>query len=414
MTGMAFMFKPGRTGLLLALVLVVLLLRSATGMAQNAAGVPAGSQPYEMIRSLQSLQEQISQGNSHAMLAQRRLLGRMDTVFPDLPPEVWLEPRNARAAVVHLLSGGHPRVMRGLLLVDPAPAIDRRLMEASLAYVEGREEDMLDLLEEIDPLELPASLGGHVALVKAAPYIRTDPAKAMELLQIASLLMPGTLVEEAALRREVFVAGMMADIERFRVLSIRYLRRFRQSVYAGDFRRRFALALDTLGFVKSEDKFALLDPVLHEFDADSRRGLYLRLSRSALLAGHLEVARKATAEALELSVEGTKEHEILKIYLAASRLDPEMITANRDLLWSIDKRMLAGQDLAMLDGVYTVLNTIRHFPEPPENVIGEFNVASKIAAPEDRDWITTDMDLAEGLLRRTDKSLLQLGEHDDR
>lgn len=243
-----------------------------------------------------------------------------------------------------------------------------------------------------------------MALVKAAPYIRTDPARAMQLLQVASLLMPGSLVEEAALRREVFVAGMMADVDRFRVLSIRYLRRFRSSVYAGDFRRRFALALDTLGFVKSEDKFALLDPVLHEFDADSRRGLYLRLARSALLAGHLNVARKATGEALLLAVEGTREHEILKIYLAATRLDPEMITANRDLLWSVDPQMLSDQDRAVLDGVYVVLNSVRHFPEPPDNVIGEFNVASSMKDPEQRDWVTADMDLAEALLGRTGKA----------
>jgi len=387
---------------------------SGSGGAQEIARVDVDNPPYEMVRSLQTLQEQIAQGNSHAMNAQRALLSEMDTLFVDLPEEVWQEPRNARAAVVHLLSGGHPRVMRALLALEPAPKVDRRLMEASLAYVEGREEEMAALLEEIDPLELPASLGGHVALVKAAPYIRTDPAKAMELLQVASLLMPGTLVEEAALRREVFVAGMTADVERFRVLSIRYLRRFRSSVYAGDFRRRFALALDTLGFVKSEDKFALLDPVLREFDADSRRGLYLRLARSALLAGHLNVARSATAEALTLAVQGTKEHEILKIYLAATRLDPEMISANRDLLWSVDTRMLSDQDLAVLDGVYVVLNAVRHFPEPPANVIGEFNVASSMKDPEQRDWITSDMELAEVLLVRSDKALEDLGEQDDR
>jgi len=382
--------------------------------AQETGRGDTDAQPYEMIRTLQALQEQIAQGNSHAIRAQRALLGEMDTRFIALIADTWQEPRNARAAVVHLLSGGHPQVMRRLLTLDPLPAIDRRLLEASLAYVEGREEDMSVLLEDIDPLDLPASLGGHVALVKAAPFIRTDPAKAMELLQVASLLMPGSLIEEAALRREVFVAGMLGDVDRFRIVSIRYLRRFRTSVYAGDFRRRFALALDTLGFVKSEDKFALLDDVLHEFDADSRRGLYIRLGRSALLAGHLNVARKATAEALALSIEGTKENEILKIYLAATRLDPEFITANRDLLWSVDKTVLSPEDLALLDGVYVVLNSVRQFPEPPPNVIGEFNVATNMAEPEARDWVTADMELAEVLLRRTGEALQDPGEQNER
>ncbi|MHA7772942.1 chemotaxis protein [Roseibium sp. M-1] len=404
--------KSGLAGLFLGFFCALLAFQ--TSVAQDTGKRTGGPQPFEMIRSLQSLQEQIAQGNSHAMQAQRALLEKMDAGFMSMPVDVWQEPRNARAAVIHLLSGGHPQVMRQLLTLDPAPAIDRRLMEASLAYVEGREDDMELLLVEIDPLDLPASLGGHVALVKAAPYLRSDPKKAMALLQVASLLMPGTLVEEAALRREVFVAGMLSDVDRFRVLSIRYLRRFKTSVYAGDFRRRFALALDTLGFVKSEDKFALLDDVLHEFDADSRRGLYIRLGRSALLAGHLNVARKAVAEALALSIEGSKESEILKIYLAATRLDPEFITANRDLLWSIDKTALSPEDMALLDGVYVVLNSVRHFPEPPSNVIGEFNVASNMADPEARDWITPDMELAEVLLRRTETSLRHLGDKNDR
>ncbi|WP_209017080.1 chemotaxis protein [Roseibium aggregatum] len=367
-------------------------------------------QPFEMIRSLQSLQEQVAQGNSHAMFAQRTLLTKIDETFLALPVDVWQEPRNARAAVIHILSGGHPLVMRRLLTVDPEPKIDRRLMEASLAYVEGREEEMRTLLEDIDPLDLPAGLGGHVALVKAAPYIRTDPAKALELLQVASLLMPGTLVEEAALRREVFVAGILGDVERFRMLSIRYLRRFRTSIYAGDFRRRFALALDSLGFVQSEGKYALLNDVLLEFDADSRRALYMRLARSALLAGNLNVARTSTEEALRLAVEGTREKEILKIYLVATRLDPETMLANRDLLWSIDKADLEEQDLDLLDGVYAVFNSVRHFPEPPVNVIGEFNVASSIGEPEERDWLSADMELAESLLRRTDMTLGRMGE----
>ena len=412
MTSFVSSLKSASAGVILILFCGILTMQAAS--AQGLPRVDTDPQPYEMIRALQSLQEQIAQGNSHAMQAQRALLGKMDARFIASTAETWQEPRNARAAVIHLLSGGHPQVMRRLLTLDPLPAIDRRLLEASLAYVEGREEDMALLLENIDPLDLPASLGGHVALVKAAPFIRTDPAKAMELLQVASLLMPGTLIEEAALRREVFVAGMLGNVDRFRVLSIRYLRRFRTSIYAGDFRRRFALALDTLGFVKSEDKFALLDDVLHEFDADSRRGLYIRLGRSALLAGHLNVARKATAEALALSIEGTKESEILKIYLAATRLDPEFITANRDLLWSVDKTVLSPEDLALLDGVYVVLNSVRQFPEPPPNVIGEFNVASNMAAPGARDWVTADMELAEVLLRRTGKALQHPGEQNER
>lgn len=406
---------PGKTAirsLLMAraIILSAILLVGAPVFAQETKGSHSLNTPFKMVRVLQSAQEQIASGNNTAASAQRALLMKMDEDFLAMPGAVWQDPRNARAAIIHLLSGGNPSVMRHLLKLDPLPAIDHNLMEASLAYVEGREQEMLKLLVNVDPLDLPASLGGHIALVKAVPYIQADPLKAMELLQIASLLMPGTLVEEAALRREVLVAGLVGDIERFRTLSIRYLRRYSGSVYVGDFRRRFAIALDTLGFIENTDKFELLYGVLEEFEEDSRRGLYLRLARSALLGGNLQVAAKATEQARILAIPGTAEHEILKIYQVATRLKPETVQSNRELLWSIDKSSLAAEDLDFLYAVYTVLNSIRHFPDPPDNFIGDFNSGGSLKKPAERDWLTSDMELAELLLRRTETMLALAGE----
>lgn len=392
----------------------ILVCAIASGMGLAKADEPDAASPerhpYEMVRALQTTQEKIAAGSKVAAAGQRTLLTQMDSHFLSLPPAAWQDPRNARAAVIHLLSGGNPAVMRHVLTLEPAPAINRKLMEASLAYVEGREQEMLVLLADVDPLDLPAGLGGHIALVKAVPYIQSDPHKAMELLQVASLLMPGTLVEEAALRREVLVAGLVGDLERFRTLSIRYLRRYKGSAYEADFRRRFAIALDTLGFVENTDKFDLLYGVLEEFEEESRRGLYLRLARSALLGGNLKVAAKATQQARDLALPGSAEYEILKIYEVATRLEPEQIEKNREQLWSIDKSTLTAEDLDFLYAVYTVLNTIRHFPDPPDNFIGEFNTGGSLAKPAARDWLTSDMELAELLLRRTSTMLAQAGE----
>jgi len=389
---------------------VVVILGACVISAGQATANPTAKEPFEMVRALQSAQEQVASGSDSAAAMQRALLEKMDEAFLQLPPEAWQDPRNARASVIHLLSGGNPEVIRHLLTLTPAPVIDLNLMEASLAYVEGREEDMLTRLADVDPLNLPPSLGGHIALVKAVPYIQTDPVRAMELLQIASLLMPGTLVEEAALRREVLVAGLVGDIERFRTLSIRYLRRYRASVYSGDFRRRFAIALDTLGFVEDQDKFDLLYGVLEEFEDDSRRGLYMRLARSALLGGNLQIASKATDQAQMLAVAGNAEYELLKIYQVATRLNREAVKPNRDLLLTVNKAALTPEDLDFLYAVNTVLNSIRHFPDPPDNFIGAFNSGGTLRPPAERDWLTADMELAELLLRRTETMLAQAGD----
>ena len=59
-------------------------------------------------------------------------------------------------------------------------------------------------------------------------------------------LVPGTLVEEAALRREIFLAGQIDNADRFETLAIQYLRRFRHSIYAGNFREHHEEAVERL------------------------------------------------------------------------------------------------------------------------------------------------------------------------
>lgn len=377
---------------LLAVVLAAVV--SSSGLAQ---GLPDNA-PFEMVRTLQSLQSQVAQGNSHALAAQRALLLRMDDAFVLTPIEDWQDPRNARAAVIHLLSGGHPKVLRALMSFDPPPAIDPRLMQGALAYVEGREDDVVMYLRDIDPRDLAPNLGGHVALVKAAVLLREDPKSALDLLAVARLLMPGTLIEEAALRREVFVAGTLGDVEQFQTLSVRYLRRFRGSIYAGDFRRRFTLAIDALGFGENPEKFTLLESLLSEFDNDTQRSLFLRLARTALLSGNLDIVEKATSKALPLTMTGTREAELLKLYRAGALTEIEHVKRTRDLLWSIDKSVLTSDELDLLDTIYMVFNNVRHFPEPPANVIGEFEIDINTKPAKQKDWTMPAMTEADRLL----------------
>lgn len=375
------------------------------GLAVSTLHADPVMPPYEMVRTLQSLQAQVAQGNSQALAAQRALLLRMEKDFMDAPAVVWQDPRNARAAVIHLLSGGHPAVMRELLKFDPLPRIETDLMKGALAYVEGRELKAAELLAQFDPRELPPNLGGHVALALAAVTVRDKPETALTYLGLARLLLPGSLVEEAALRREVFVVGTLGDIERFQTLSITYLRRFRNSIYAGDFRRRFMLAIDTLGFAKSPEKFALIESLLNEFDEDTQRTLYLRMARTALLNGQLEIVRKVADRAIPLAMGGTREEALLKIYKAGATLDADDIRDVRDTLWSVDKTLLEPDELELLDAVYSVMNSVRHWPEPPANLIGEFSSYAPANKPADPEWITPVMSRANQLLMETDKLL---------
>ena len=157
--------------------------------------------------------------------------------------EGWKDPRNARAAVVFVLSGGSARVLQKLMRSGASADINEKLIKGALAYGEGRHDEAAELLAGIDARALDPGMAGHVAYVQGELAARKEPAKALVHLDEARLLSPGTIVEEAALRRQIALLAAAGSADRYEALATQYLRRFPNSVYAGGFRQQFALAI---------------------------------------------------------------------------------------------------------------------------------------------------------------------------
>jgi chemotaxis protein MotC len=336
--------------------------RAASGENAEAPTAAADANPVVLVRSLQILQEQIANGNVAAHAAQSALLTRIETRFAQAPPETWQDPRNARAAVIYLLSGGKPAMIRTLLSYEKPPAIEERLIKGALAYVEGREEEALDLLRTVDVRRLPPSLGGPMALVQSALVVRQDVAAAMAFLDEARLLMPGTLVEEAALRREIFLAGQIDNADRFEALAIQYLRRFRHSIYAGNFREHLAVALTRFSFAQNTNMFSRIQRILQQLDPVSRRSLYLMVARTAVLRGKTDMARLAAEQAAAASRDGSADGDRARLYRAiTSVLGDSYEDGMRDLA-KIDRARLPARDIELLDATQRLAGQVRKWP----------------------------------------------------
>ncbi|OYX74462.1 MAG: hypothetical protein B7Y95_06725 [Rhizobiales bacterium 32-66-11] len=322
-----------------------------------------GISPMEAVRALQRLQDKVAAGSVEAVDGQRRMLAQIDQDFKAAPPAVWQDPRNARALVIHVLSGGNPAVLRGILAKEPLPALDERLLRGALAYVEGREEQALRLFGEIDARSLPNALGAQVAIAQAATTVRKDPARAAQLLDLARLLMPGTLVEEAALRRQILVASQSGDTDQFGRLSRQYLDRFAHSVYAGNFRQRFAAALTRMPFIDAPDGFQRLDRLLQPLDEASRREIFLLVARSAVIQGKAKTTITAAERALAGAPPLGSDAERARLYKAAAQAATHdgFQQAQIDLA-ALDRDRLAPPDAALLDAALVAADLVRTAP----------------------------------------------------
>jgi chemotaxis protein MotC len=325
------------------------------------------SSPVRLVRRLQQLQDQMAAGSTGAVRRQRVLLDRIEVAFGSAKPETWADPANAHALVTFVLSGGNPAPLRDVLGRTPPPPIDERLMRGVLAYVEGREEQAAALLADVDVLAVPPSMGAQLALAKAALAVSTDLPLAIGMLDTARLLAPGTLAEEAALRREIFVVSQTDDLEKFELLSTQYLARFRYSVYAGNFRQRFAAALTRMDFINDPTQSGRLDDMLADLDVESRRDIYLLVARAAVNRGLTFASTFAAERALAISDPSSVDAARGRLYRAAVLVvTPSGLGAGLADLQSIDPARLPPDDGALHQAASSTARLILTAPDLPE------------------------------------------------
>ncbi|MBR0928356.1 chemotaxis protein [Bradyrhizobium diazoefficiens] len=343
---------------LLCAALLLLPFTAANVLAQSAR---QPGEPYELVRALQAVQDGIANGDTAAHGSHIALIRQVGEKFLAADPAVWSNPQNSQAVVIYLLSGGAPQIVRKL--PRDKMSVDERLFNGALAYVEGRQEEARELLKDVKPRTLSSGLGGQVALVQGALFARSEASLAIERLDDARLLLPGTLVEEAALRREILLVGQAEDFDKFEFLTLAYLRHYRNSIYAGDFWQRFSSGLTQSSLALDERRFARIAAMLEQIDRASRLKLYLVIARAAMVRGQLGVTRLAGERALALSADASAERERAHFFRGAARALTDEYDGGLAELKALDRSKLPERDVPLLNATLQLaLDMRKPFP----------------------------------------------------
>lgn len=282
----------------------IMLLLSIVAMEAHA-------QPFaDMVRDLNSMQSRMAFGDAAAREQAARQFDLIERSISEADAPLLSDERNARAAIIYLLCGGAPGKVRDLVRSSRVNETLSALLEASLQYADG-DAAATNALMHFDARQYPPALGGHLALVQAGLLIGTDNARAIALLDLARLLMPGSLVEEAALRREISILDPVRDAEKLGLLAVRYASKYASSPFARHFWAllpAIARGVPTSSLLAS--RFAV---VLDKAPTGERADLYLALSRRALLAGKFEEAEKAIEMATK-DIPGASVERRIKTY----------------------------------------------------------------------------------------------------
>lgn len=314
----------------------------------------------EMVRDLNVIQNRMVTGDVTARDQAARQFDLIEKTIAAVEPDEWGTERIQRAVIIYLLCGGAPAGLREIHEAEFDAGKLGPLLGASIEYAEGRDGGVPKPILDIDARHLPPMLGGHLALVQGSALTGENNARAIELFDLARLFMPGSLVEEAALRREIAILDPVRDVGKVSLLSARYVSKYSASPYAPNFwdvLRRATIA--DPNFLPRAPQF---EPIFGKGPSGEKAAFYLTVSRLEILAGDFDQARRTLDKAAQ---EATHPSTVKKIALYRGLLAALSQDGGAPALTAEEIARLDKQDSALFGIASSVTTGLAVRAQPP-------------------------------------------------
>ncbi|MDD1496966.1 chemotaxis protein [Agrobacterium sp. CNPSo 3708] len=329
----------------------------AAGQAEAQSDLP----PAKILRSLQFVQDSVVMGDHSARDMQKFLLSAFDTTLRTSDMSVFSDTKNADAALIYIMSGGNPATLNYLVAKDVQGYFDSRVVNVLQKYLSGRGGLVDKVVSDLIPEYRNNRLGPYLMLIAGNIAYTKDPAAALPFFDDARLSAPGTIIEEAALRRSIMATMQLKQPDKGMVYARKYAVRFLHSPYASQFADLFvSLAIDSFGPVTTKD----IGEIAELMDAERAQEIYLRIARQASLQGKMELAQFAAEKANGIAEDtgDTTREPLSKLYSGLSDISGQDVLAAQEKLASIPESELSPRDLALRNAAKTIAEQIMQPP----------------------------------------------------
>ncbi len=272
----------------------------------------------DAVMDVQRLQARLAQGDKAAYALSRDRLHEVGKAIAVAAPDAFKIHEERMAVIAYLLSGGSPRDVGKIVERGDFPADEQDLLRGAVGYVAGKQAQAEALLP-YDASKMSLRVAGQLAFAQSVLTTAKDPRKALDLLDMARLLAPGTLVEEAALRREILLVGDLRQTSRVAFLARQYLERYGRSLYAVDFVSTLAKTAIRSDLCATLDDLAKFEALLAMTPPETARAFMLAVSHASLPLGRFDVAAAAAAEVLKTAAADSPEALSATVYRLAAR-----------------------------------------------------------------------------------------------
>jgi hypothetical protein len=271
--------------------------QSDTELAVATDYAPPKAQTSEIVkagRRIITLQNGLAQGIiggsptlDGAMQELSELLRRRNAT------EFWSS--EVEVAAIYVLSGGDPSVLGQLSTAKGVSEDHRKLLLGVESYASADRKRAVERLLSLNALQFASILPAQLSMAQAQLRPIDDINGSLQALAFAADAAPGTLVEEAAIRRLVHRLDSADNQKKLFYWAGRYLRRFPQSVYYNEFENGFIASFKTL----IEKTVELDSKALRDFFLQAQEKKAAKFSRQMLLtaiaAGNSMICEKVFA-----------------------------------------------------------------------------------------------------------------------
>jgi chemotaxis protein MotC len=300
------------------------------------------------VRKLQDVQSRLAGGEPASAVAQREALVAIESHISRLVTAD-VTSSDAMAAAVYVLSGGKPVVLERLLATKNLPPSLRKLMSGAVDYVKGDLASASEKLATLDPSQFPPLLGGHLAIAQTRAVEGWSYRQRRDRLRIVTNTLPGTLLEEAALRRLIELAARHGDPAGFVKSGIRYARRFGSSLYNSEYRLVLVDGIMALDKARKLPSAEDLDRLFLALEPHRRIDLLQQVSRQSLRKGAKPLCQYASGRERRITIENSFHWTRATLYFLACGV-VEQGEASVAQLRSLDIALLTEEDRALHSG----------------------------------------------------------------
>lgn len=350
--------KKFKKRLLVSALCVSTLLPIQLVQAQN---LDSAAPLYTLVRSLQYVQDTVISGDFSAMEMQRFLLEQVDRKLREAQPEDFDDPRNVDAALIYAMSGGNPKTLDLVVAQDKYGYFDEEITGIMRAYLNGLIPTTKRPIEEIVDDYLNTAIGPYVALIAANVKAAAKDIKSVELFNLARLVAPGSLIEEAALRRSILISINHTEFDQALSLAHIYARRFNKSPYNVQFSQ---LIIEMI--VQNLDNIdeILVDEVISYLPVKQQKAIYLRIARTGVVNGNDVMAIKAREKAHLFEGERNAYYNMMAdLYASINEMPKGETKKLLEDITNIKRRSLAPIDRPLYDAAMLLAEQILSLPD---------------------------------------------------